>query len=574
MNTNGLASSTFWHNHAAQAFDGATLIGDDNNDAGNGSRVFNGSLADVAIFNSSLSGTQLVALYSAASAKTQFPPYIATQPLSTSLYPDMMAQFNVAAGGSDPLSFQWRARASGSGAFTNVTDGGRIAGSAAETLTIGNLAATDGADFQVVITNAYGALTSSLATLTMLPTQPAEAITMSNQQAAGSDWDTGSDWSDGNPASISAFEFPGSTYEVLAGARLRTPAAIEDAVFPGNVLTIDGDGVFTNSPAVGASAAEIRFKQPASGSSVTFKKLVMNGGQLDLGNDGLLLIEGEIDILTNTPMYVDSGGNANRQFQIDAWLTGTGSIEYHSFDTSFTGYLNVTGRSNTFSGTWNVVQGVLLGSSPNCLGTNTITIGTAGALETTYDLASTNGTLNLFGQMLLHQNDTFAGVLIDGTRVPKGLYTFAQLTNLYPAHFPASWTPVAALPNFSTGSGSLNVAGVVAPPVGPEPLYTTTTTQTGSAGTSWASSVIWSLNGTGPATAPAAGNTYEAVFNGTALGSATATTLLRPPYSAGTPNIAVFPGDCLILDTNTPAPAQGALHVGHVGPGAQLRESH
>ena len=86
---------------------------------------------------------------------------------------------------------------------------------------------------------------------------------------------------------------------------------------------------------------------------------------------------------------------------------------------------------------------------------------------------------------------------------------------------------------------------------GAEPLYTTTTTQTGSAGTSWANSVIWSLNGTGPATAPAAGNTYEAVFNGTALGSATATTLLRPPYSAGTPNIAVFPGDSLILDTNT-----------------------
>ncbi|HXP61879.1 MAG TPA: LamG-like jellyroll fold domain-containing protein [Dongiaceae bacterium] len=84
-----------------------------------------------------------------------------------------------------------------------------------------------------------------------------------------------------------------------------------------------------------------------------------------------------------------------------------------------------------------------------------------------------------------------------------------------------------------------------------EPLYTTTTTQTGSPGTNWASSVIWYSNGTGTATAPAAGNTYEAQSNGTGLGGGNATTLLRPPYSAGTPNIAVFPGDSLILDTNT-----------------------
>src|ERR1019366_5920544 len=40
-------------------------------------------------------------------------------------------------------------------------------------------------------------------------------------------------------------------------------------------------------------------------------------------------------------------------------------------------------------------------------------------------------------------------------------------------------------------------------------------------------------------------------YNGTAkLGNGTAPTLLRNPYSAGTPNIAVFPGDSLILDTN------------------------
>jgi hypothetical protein len=73
----------------------------------------------------------------------------------------------------------------------------------------------------------------------------------------------------------------------------------------------------------------------------------------------------------------------------------------------------------------------------------------------------------------------------------------------------------------------------------------------GSPGTSWASSIIWKLNGAGSAVAATAGNTYEAQYNGTVkLGNGTATTLLRNPYSTGTPNIAAFPGDCLIVDTN------------------------
>jgi len=464
MNGNGVASSTFWHNHVAQAFDGTTLIGDDSYDAGNGSRVFNGTIDDVAIFNTSLSDSQLVTLYSAASGITQFPPYIAVQPLSTNLYPAMIAQFDVPAGGSDPLSFQWQARPSGRGAFTNVADGVRITGSATSILTINNLLPTDGADFQVVITNAYGALTSSVATLTMLTTGPAEAITMVNQQAAGNDWNTGSDWSDGNPASISAFEYPGSTYEVLPGARLRTPTTVENAVFPGNLLTIDGDGVFTNSPAAGAPSAEVRFKQPTSGSSVTFKKLVMNGGQLDLGVDGILVLDGEIDIVTNTPMYADSGGDANRQFQIDALLTGAGSIEYDAFDASLTGVLNVTCASNTFSGTWTINQGVLLGTGLNSLGTNNITIATNGVLETAYPINNTNASLYLEGRMLLTQNDVFKSVVIDGTPLTNGIYTFAQLAKLYPANFPATWTGVGGTTNVGTGSGSINVGNVTPPP--------------------------------------------------------------------------------------------------------------
>src|SRR5207237_1320678 len=72
---------------------------------------------------------------------------------------------------------------------------------------------------------------------------PAENISMSVTQAFGNDWDTGADWSDGNPASVSAVSNPGSTYTILPGATMRTPAGASDAFFPGNVLTNRGDGV-------------------------------------------------------------------------------------------------------------------------------------------------------------------------------------------------------------------------------------------------------------------------------------------------------------------------------------------
>jgi len=463
MNTRGLASSTFVHDHVAQAFDGATLIGDDSADGGDGARVFNGSIDDVAIFDSALSKSQLLAIYSAASGVSQFPPCIATQPASLGLYPAMTAQFTVPSGGSDPLYYQWQAGVSKSGAFTNLTDGGRITGSATAQLTIVNLAASDTADFRLIITNNYGALTSSVATLTLLATLPPQAITLSVQEAIGSDWDTTMEWSDGNPASISAYEFPGSTYEVLAGARLRTPLANPNAIFPGQVLTIDGDGVFVNSPAATDPVGEIRCKQPSSGSSVTFSNLVMNGGQLDLGNDGLVIVIGSINIVSNTPIYIDSGGDADRQMRIDARLTGAGSVEWSSFDTTLVGELIINGSSNQFSGTWQIDQGLLLGAAPNSLGTNSITVGANGVLWTTYNLSSPNGSLFLAGRMLLSQDDVFANVVVDGAALAPAIYPFAKLNSLYPAHFPATWTGVGGATNVYTAAGSINVGNLKPP---------------------------------------------------------------------------------------------------------------
>ena len=57
-NTNGVQSATNAVASTAEAFNTTTLIGDDAADGGNGGRVFNGIMDEVAVFNTSLSQEQ------------------------------------------------------------------------------------------------------------------------------------------------------------------------------------------------------------------------------------------------------------------------------------------------------------------------------------------------------------------------------------------------------------------------------------------------------------------------------------------------------------------------------------
>jgi Concanavalin A-like lectin/glucanases superfamily/Immunoglobulin domain len=481
INTNGALASTFIYSHRPLAFTTTTQIGDDSYDGGTGTRSFNGIIDNVSVFGSALSPSQIMGLYSAASGGATLAPAIGVQPLSASLYQGQTAQFTALAAGTLPLTYQWQAGATGSGAYTNLADGGRFSGSASPTLSITGIDMPNAADYIVVVTNPYGSVTSSVATLTVMVTNAAENITMAGQEPAGQDWNTASAWSDGLAASVSAAAKPGSTYELLPGSMLRTPGGAPISIFPGMVLTNDGIGVFTNIATVigGEPSALIRFKQANPGAItnpavVVFPRLVMNGGEVDLGNDGLLSIQGEIDIISNAVFYVDSGGGANRWYQIDALLTGSASIEYHAFDTSFTGDLNITCPSNTFSGTWNVVRGALLGTGANSLGTNTITVGANAALETTYDIHNPKGSLILNGQMFLHQNDTFGAVAINGNALNPGVYPFATLAATYSNNFPVTWKPQMGAANFSTGSGSLTVLGLVPPTITVQPVASQT----------------------------------------------------------------------------------------------------
>jgi len=385
-------------------------------------------------------------------------------PSAVSLYPTQTTSFTAVGGGNPPLYYQWQLNG------TNLTDNGNFIGSLSNMLTVANITNAEAGNYTIVVSNSLGTATSAPAILTVLPTfPPIQPITTSTFEPQGQDWNTAGIWSDGQgglPASTSALEFPGSTYEVFAGALLRTPAAaVGYTNFPGVSLQIDGSGVWTNNPAAGSAQGEIRFKEAVYQEKVYFPLLIMNGGQIDNGTTLPVEIQGTIEILSNTPIYVDSAGAAGRIYQIDANLTGNGSIEYHDFDGSMVGGLDITCPTNSYTGAWNIVQGPLLGAATNSLGTNSISIGAKGALETLYDIHSPAATLTLNGILYLHQNDTFYQMAVGGLGVPAGVYSYSQLAAAFPTNFPGIWNTIYGSTNYQA-SGSITVLHtLITPPV-------------------------------------------------------------------------------------------------------------
>jgi len=144
----------------------------------------------VAIFNRALSKTELAGFFSTASGVSTYAPIIVNQPSALNLYAGQTAQFNVAAGGSEPLTYQWQKAATGSGVYNNVTDGGQISGAQSGTLTIGNIGNPDAADYIVIVANGAGSVTSVVANLSVQSTIAGGNITMAIQEAVNLDWDT------------------------------------------------------------------------------------------------------------------------------------------------------------------------------------------------------------------------------------------------------------------------------------------------------------------------------------------------------------------------------------------------
>ena len=95
-------------------------------------------------------------------------PVILTQPQSTNVLTGQAAVFSVLAGGTTPLSYQW------------TFNGTNIDGAMDSSFSLNNVRATNAGNYAVVITNSLGAVTSSNAVLTVIPTSLMTVIISGN----------------------------------------------------------------------------------------------------------------------------------------------------------------------------------------------------------------------------------------------------------------------------------------------------------------------------------------------------------------------------------------------------------
>jgi hypothetical protein len=103
--------------------------------------------------------------YKLRSASFVSRPQITSQPQGRTNSLGTTASFSVQAIGTDPLSYQWRMNG------TNLASGGTRSGTTSSNLTIANFQMSDVGGYSIVVTNAYGSVTSSVAVLNMqLPT--------------------------------------------------------------------------------------------------------------------------------------------------------------------------------------------------------------------------------------------------------------------------------------------------------------------------------------------------------------------------------------------------------------------
>ena len=89
-------------------------------------------------------------------------PCILTPPASQTVTNGNNAAFTVVAGGQRPFGYRWLFDG------TNLPAGGNVSGTGSNVLTLASVAVTNAGSYSVVVTNAYGSVTSGVATLTVV----------------------------------------------------------------------------------------------------------------------------------------------------------------------------------------------------------------------------------------------------------------------------------------------------------------------------------------------------------------------------------------------------------------------
>jgi Pro-kumamolisin, activation domain/Bacterial surface protein, Ig-like domain/Immunoglobulin I-set domain/Bacterial Ig-like domain (group 3) len=99
---------------------------------------------------------------SMATLTVTFPPSFTTQPTNQTVIAGGSALFSATVAGASTLVYQWRQDGS------NLANGGIVSGATSDVLTLTPVTAANAGSYTLVATNAYGSVTSGIATLTVL----------------------------------------------------------------------------------------------------------------------------------------------------------------------------------------------------------------------------------------------------------------------------------------------------------------------------------------------------------------------------------------------------------------------
>ena len=318
---------------------------------------------------------------------------------------------------------------------------------------------------------------TSCAALWLPQSSRAANYTSTQTVGGGADWN-GLYWSANPDGSVPLVgpPTPGNTYELLPkgnlaaqnDTRTRNPATAGVQTFPGDSLMLD----VNSDIRMKGSGAILTFPGPGGGQP----GLILNGGGLNLGDDGKFWLDGIIEVRQQSYIFpATSGGTAdNRALNIKGKLIGTNNLAL--INGGLVTAIDVSGAANTFSGQWIVKSGYLLGSANGALGTNSITIdpnwtvpATNGAwalgggynkavVSIAYDLNSA-GTLTIAngGQLVLYKRHCFSAVTINGTALSAGSHSYAELAAAYPNNI------------LGNGYGYITVQPYGTPPILPGP---------------------------------------------------------------------------------------------------------
>ena len=259
---------------------------------------------ELAIYNRALSSNEVAAIYEAGSAGKCISgaPNIVLQPRSQTVSYWQSSTFTVVATGSRPLAYQWQFNGTNLLAGTN------------DTLTLTDVGTNHAGNYQVIITNQFGAATSSVAVLTVVP------------PSGTAYWDGGGDstsWSDA--LNWSDNRLPGATNEVVITGGAGTNVVISSGSI--TVKSIQCSKAFTISGGAltvtdGASQISGTFTMPGGTSLATAgsNTVFTATGSANIDNASLSVSGGAVLSLPGVRSYQSPG--YGRMWSVG----GTGSL--------------------------------------------------------------------------------------------------------------------------------------------------------------------------------------------------------------------------------------------------------